>query len=258
MPNLVASVTVEPVDHRVLVATVPALLRRIRALSFGADRFLEYDGRRIEGLRNDVGAHPQVGARYTVVLKPTEDEPDPKPLGLDLLADAGDLFSVRFQQESVGGTIAVDRPRDPLSASVEVEASLPADVPYFAGPITGSGLLRLDDVPHRGDEPQVVASLEHRRARGGITVRITEQSDRTWLVTLTLRVQGRGLLRPVVAIAARVWLRSRWQEYVRKLPDEWATIRKDWPTGDPDELAAKLVAEWVDDLAVELPTGVRP
>lgn len=103
----------------------------------------------------------------------------------------------------------------------------------------------------------MTAAAEHHRARGGVSARVDEQPDGTWLVTAQLEVHGRGVLRPIVGIAARVYLRSRWQEWVDQLPAMVAKLQQELPPGGPEELADTLVDELIDDLVTELPSGTR-
>ncbi|MEU4391965.1 hypothetical protein [Kribbella sp. NPDC023855] len=255
MAKLVASVPIERPEAPLVVAAIPRLLQRARALSFGDGGFLVHDGRRIEGLHLDAGEHPRVGARYTMVSAIDADQPVKEPVAIELTADDSTQFAIRLRQAAVDGSLAVTRPMDPQQLRVEFRVMLPDIVKLLSGPIDGGATVAFDGLPPApGTAPQVVGTVLHKFARAELVVRIDDQDSRTSLLTASLTVRGRGLLRPVLGPAAQLFLRSHWQQAVRRVPAELAKFQQELRNaGGPDELAAALLQELIDDLAPELP-----
>lgn len=117
MATFTARVTVAPLDRQLLVTAVPAVLQRLRGLTFGDDGSLVHDGRRIEGLRVDRGVHPRVGTRYTAVFTPPPNElaPEPEPVRYEVVADDARQTVLRTETGSPVTTVLVtlQNPADP-------------------------------------------------------------------------------------------------------------------------------------------------
>lgn len=289
MATFTAQVTVAPLDLKLLTAVIPAVLRRLRLLTFADDGCLVHHGRRIEGLQVDRGAHPRVGACYTAVVTPaaqpapdplaptllTSDQltpdgrvldrsapqqPAPDVIKCEIVADDARQTALRIETgpPASGFLLAVQNPVHPTGLRCEFVSSLAGTFRWLDGPVTATATMALDGFePGPAPEPQVTADAEHRRGRGTVSARVDGQPDGSWLVTARLDVHGRGLLRPVVGVAARYFLRSRWQELVDELPRAVAEFRNEIPPGEPDELAETIVDELIDALVPELPAGIR-
>jgi hypothetical protein len=201
---------------------VPAFVRVCRDASFDVDGVaLTSDRARREGLRLVSGSAGRVGARYRVVPagaaedgseeageSGSADEQD-EPTGEEVPVYAVDLLADDQTALRIGVAGSVDHTRSiveltdpgrPSRAHFDFTARGRGCLtgPYVA---TATADVNLAALTSDGRRPQAVGKLARPRYEIGARVRVSRQADNGSQIELTLIVRGRGLLRPVVAVA---------------------------------------------------------
>jgi hypothetical protein len=273
-----ASTEIEALDVRAVAALTAAVVARWRRLPFDGDGAVLVDGERREGLRLLAGVHDRPGARYRVV--PAEPEPEPVPPGahpdeipnpivpeafdVEVLRSDGSALDVRLRP--VTGDIDVRAGLvDPGRArALWVEGSYDNDeVPFLRGTVDGRLDVDLGALPGgAGPEgPMLQGALTHRRGRLALaaTVRPAGRSDR-WVLDVEVR-GGRGVLRPLAAVAGPVagWflrreLRRTLVEDVAPASAELARELRGAAALDAEAEADTLVDGALRSLAAEAPS----
>src|SRR5205085_7168583 len=117
--------------------------------------------------------------------------------------------------------VTMHRPKRPdrleLTASIEGGAGR-----FTQGLLTvevGADLAALEDAHPR--RPQVTVAVTHPRVRGQITLALDSSNPNEWTTSIAATAHGRGILRPVVALAgpiAQVFVRR----YAARMAKEFA------------------------------------
>jgi hypothetical protein len=224
-----AQVSIPRFDERLLVGTLAEVIRKWQLLSFDTDGVLIHDGERVEGLRLLEGRHHRKDARYRVVFKPAEskEEPiEPAPIVLTIVDAAPDKLSFTLRLAAVdygGASFTVENPLRPSKIVGSLDAEIPADTGrLLRGPVSGGAAVDLSSIP--SDSPrsaQGVAQVKHRRGRASAEVAIAQPNSREWVLRVTARVRGGGLLRPLVAIAGP-FIRGKFGVELQKSMDKLA------------------------------------
>ncbi|MEV0733040.1 hypothetical protein [Polymorphospora sp. NPDC050346] len=275
MPKLSGRVTVDAVDPRPYLAALPALLTGWRALRFDDGVAIHpRTGEPHAGLAVVRGSHPYPGTVYRLLV-PEEQTGQPghdlgtavkyRPVRLELLADEHHraAFAVRDEAGAADVRVTVERPDRPGPVEVVAEVRDPSGGNRFT---RGAALVRVrlatDRLPpHGGQEPQLVATVEHPRGRGRAELGVT--GGRSWTVAGSVTAGGRGLMRPAVGL---LWVflrrpaRRRLDAFLAALPGQVAEAHREsvarWgPHPDPEQIATDLLAGVLDDLPTVVPAG---
>ena len=194
---------VAPVDIDTLRALVPSLLRRWRALEFGADGVAVVDGARHPGLRLGAGRHPSAGAVYRLHI----EEPAAESFEVEVLRDDTTELRLRLRElESATSTVlAVEQPGAASRMAVDVEASAGTSR-WVGGAVRIHGEVAVDAIPGGAGRPQVAAVVEHRRVELRVQVSIRAGED-GWDVEVVADTAGRGPLGRALLFIARPFVR---------------------------------------------------
>jgi hypothetical protein len=251
MATLRAGATMAPLDVEAWVATAAAFLDQVRALSFVDGGVVHpATGAIHEGWRDLTGTHPRVGTRYGIV---TVDQAGVRELvAAELVDDDRRRWRARLAGEHGQGEVAVEDPDRPRRADVACTMATTGGG-YFGGPASAEATIDLagggDAVPTR----PLVVRIEHRRVRATVDVRVSAAA--TWHVAVTVRVRGRGLLRPMVALAgplassrAERELHAQLATTVEQIEAQSARLAR----MSPESMARELVCRLVDETAVDM------
>lgn len=264
-----AQTTLSAIDVRTLAAVLPALAMRWRGLPFEQGVYVPAAGPRREGLRVEQGSHPHPGTRYLVLLAsahvpnpPDEgvgDEPRPVKMLVELLAD--DIHRLRIRVQRVGGPDVVEaelrRPDRPESITVDVAGTVPGGWPA-GGPFTVKAGIALDQMPPvQSSGPQLVAEAKHRRAYGWVDAAIRAAGAGFWTVEVAIRVRGRGVARPIVAVLAPVvrrYAQRGLDAFLDRLPTEVDQFNRELReefglSPDPEQIADRVLNDFLASLA---------
>ncbi|HET8643155.1 MAG TPA: hypothetical protein VFM37_14560 [Pseudonocardiaceae bacterium] len=265
MLRLSASTTVSAIDTRPLLAVVPALIRRWRALPFDQG-CVDDRGRRREGLCVEFGAHPRPGTGYRLIM--TGDEPAGRftTTLVELLADDPRRFHVRLRLLDGGEVVNVEleHPDRPISVLVDVTAPFAGNW-LTRGPLSVRAKLDLAALPPaRPRAPQLTVQVSHPRARGSADGLVAATGGGRWKVDVKLRAGGRGVLRPLVAVTVpfirRIVARelgSALERLARSVEELDRELRASFDPEDPQRVAEAVLRDLLDGVPEHLPDASR-
>jgi hypothetical protein len=207
------SLTSKPVDIATLVAVVPALADKWRAVAF-ADGAAVVNGSPTDRLTVVNGVHPLPGAQYRVRVSGPE-----QTWLADVIRDAPDALQFRLTEREHEQTIEVTVCRPSAPDELDVTATIEGQGGWWT-PGRLSFALSADlaalESPHPS-QPQVRAEMSHPRLRAHLTLALDASQRDDWTVTLDGAMRGRGLARPIVAAASPVL-----QVLLRRYAKRWA------------------------------------
>lgn len=260
-----ATVTVTAFDLAALSTTAPAFARRVRDLRFVPDGVIDPGSGRVrQGLRDLTGTHPRPGTRYlAVVARTAGDSVLVDETIAELLADDADRLAIRLVgggPQAFASDIAIEGPEQPRGVIIDVMA--PIEGGRFAGDVTADATVDLDAVPSRTSAPpQVRGRATHRRFVATADVLVTEADGGRWQVEATVRAQGRGWMRPLVAAAGPILapllqrrIRSHIAGAAAGFDDTVNALMKDFSA---EETADDLVRQLLDNI-VSTADGAPP
>jgi hypothetical protein len=275
--------TVDAVDTKLLVAAVPELIKRWRALEFHRGMVIDRDGRRREGLQVESGTHPRAGTRYRVVTDPqapsagtvpavrgapgpADQSTAPLPadeVHVDVIADDLDRIGLRFTNPEQVTDVELRRPLKPDRVTARTVVHIDEMWP-FRGDVTVDVRLDLAALPHpdqRSDEPQLVVDVRHPRLRASVKVLVNAVGGR-WDVSFDVAITGRGLsrllFRPGVPFIGRT-LRREMAEAIDQLPGQVVAFNRELgrltgPAPTPSDLAGSILDLFLAEIVDTLPT----
>jgi hypothetical protein len=204
-------------------------------------------------LRDLTGTHPREGTRYGVV---TVDEAGaPELVAVELVDDDRRRWRARLAGEHGQADVAIDDPDQPRRADIACTMTTTGGG-YFGGPASAEATIDLaggggDDVPAN----PLVVRIEHRRVRATVDVRVDAAAS--WHVSVTVRVRGRGLLRPMIALAgplassrAERELHAQLASTVERIEAHSARLART----SAASMARELVGRLVDETVVDVPS----
>jgi hypothetical protein len=252
-----SSATTAPVDLPALVAALPALAARWRALKFESGVLTLDDGTRRPGLTLEAGTHPLPGTRYRVVA-PSGDHESVDTWLVDLADDDSTRIRVRIANVDGRrqGQVELRHPLEPE----RVDATCVVD---GAGGWLTQGTLTIDarvDLARleraRASHPQAEIVIRHRHLRGRTEIALEKSSPRRWTTTVLVSLRGAGVLRPAVALASPLLRRTVKKELdgiTSALPARVDAFNKEMADrfGDPappDRIADGLLQDFLNEL----------
>jgi hypothetical protein len=253
MATLRAGATMTPLDVEAWTATAAAFRDQLRALSFVDDGVVHpATGAVHAGWRDLTGTHPAAGTRYAIV---TVDQAGVRELvAAELVDDDRRRWRARLAGEHGRADVTVDAPDHPRRGDVECAVATTVGG-YFGGPISAEATVDLADGGEGVPARPLVVRIEHRRVRGTVDVRLSP--GERWDVAVTVRVRGRGLLRPMVALAgplasSRVQreLHAQLARSVERIEAHNARLA----STSPESMARDLLCRLVDETVVDLPS----
>jgi hypothetical protein len=275
--RLRASVASAAIDVRPFVAALPAVATRWRALRFEDGVVVTDDGTRKEGLAVASGSHPLAGTTYRVALPMTEpktvDPVDgetrreqmarawgrgPSPSVSTCLVELAkdDARQVVIRAEDAAGVwvadVDVHHPARPDAADVAVVVHATGGW-LTRGPVEVTahldvGALRVD------------VTVRHRHAKGRATLAVDAAVAGEWTSSFDIMGRGRGVLRPVVAVASpfvRGALNRKLASLLRHDGPRVARLNEQiadefGAPADPEEIAAAVMKELLDAVAEQV------
>lgn len=147
--------------------------------------------------------------------------------------------------------LALDRPDTPGPLTFTVTTT-PAKGCLVGGPVVVEGSVELADGARWRRRPhRLRVEVRHRRAQASLRVDVTDVGAGRWDLRVKVRAVGRGVVRPVVAVASLVGrgvVRRGFAEAMAELPDGFSAAARELraevgPDADPDAVAAELLRE---------------
>ena len=261
--------TVAAVDTGRLVALLPALARRWRALRFEQGRYVDDAGRPRDGFQVEHGCHPRPGTRYRLVTASTAVEAAGRSeavlnqMSMELLADGARRIRVRFRVLASGEVVEVELENPARPARLVVEATVPVEGNWLVrGPVSAClelDLAALTPVPTGARQLNVRA--RHPRARALARVHVEPAGGGQWSVAVQVQAAGRGLARPFVAAVAPFAHRRAAREFdslLQQLAKSVDELNRELAAQfgrqhDPDQLASDLLADLLDTVPERRP-----
>ncbi|MGP3732840.1 DUF6299 family protein [Streptomyces sp. GDS52] len=269
MVSLSHTVVLAPVPRAWFVDALAVLVESAESGRAEEGQMLLPDGRVLSDMRLVEGRHLRPGAVYDVVLDENENGAGDEAGGAEekrVPGDLGDSLRVTVREwdrrralrlgiavsvADVGlvGEGALRSPDRPREAEISGQARIDGVWSALSRP-TGRARLRLDDwwtATDTGRAPRSAplwARLECGAARAELrAVPRPDPVEDRWEVTVTVRIRGRRLFRPVAALALGLG-RRRLQ---RALTDALENLARDWNTEVP-----RLTAMGRDDIRREI------
>jgi len=291
--RLRGTVAVAPLDLELVQAAAARTIERWRDVHVDGDGVVDpTTGEVRAGLQVADGTHPREGVVYRVFGPPLDPPavvaegattPAPAPASpvdwrvstVELVADRPRRVEVSVDQTGSPGLRAHGEvgPRDrPGRGSASVDVDL--DGPWPArgrlrieatGSIDPTAVPTPSSATGAGEVARAEVSVRHPRgrARGEVTLRAVDAGR--WEVEVAAQARGRGLLRPVAAVALALARRSvvrSFDEGLAKIPDQVAQqarylVAPDGSARTPDDLAAELVTDLVRSVPAAVPDEVQ-
>lgn len=282
MLRLQGSTVIAPIDVGLLQDTVACAIERWRDVEFVDGRIVDpTTGGTRAGLQVADGHHPREGVRYRAFacdesavarVDDTGALSTPAPAWrvatVDLVADRPARIEIAVHQDhapavDVRGEIG---PRDrPARLDATVDTALPG-----AWPLAGRLRVEVDGaVDESSSSTDRIADLavriRHPRARGRATVEVVRLDPDLWEVRVSAQLRGRGVLRPIAAVALRFARRSierSFREGLDKVAGQVAEIDTQLRAPDgslrtADDLAAELITESIRAIPEVVPDEVQ-
>ena len=169
------------------------------------------------------------------------------PVVVELRADTRAEVAVVVHLDGVQVEVELADPGSARAVVVRASGVVAAGHRFVDGPVDGEAEVQLDRLPPRQDRrPQVTASGSFRRGAGSLRLWVEPEGDH-WRARATVRLTGRGVLRPVVFLGG-LFGRGRLKRMVTEELAKAGTVRglSDLravfgPDPDPAEIAAVLV-----------------
>jgi hypothetical protein len=250
---------VEPAQ---IIAVIPEVLRAWRAMTFDAEHVVETETGPREGLRVVAGVHPRPGVRYRVVARPDSSDDAPAVHVFDVLEDDRERVRLSFASSSrFTGTVELTYPARPQRFAAEIAT------PTVGGCLVGGPATVVADIDlgalaaGHGDQDEIEVRVRHRRVQGRAEVRVNTKRDGSSHIEIKVKAGGRGVLRPVIALASLL-VNRRFKQQLREgaaktameIEQMAAAARREFgPDPDPADVATKVLAAFMDDVAERAP-----
>jgi hypothetical protein len=156
----------------------------------------------------------------------------------------------------------VERPTRPERLTIDATSNVVVGGWLAKGKLKVEASCKLDSLPAaHHSAPQFTGLLRHRHLRGRASIAIAETDSGRWDIDIRLRVRGRGLVRPIFAIASPFFgrvARRRFEEAVGQLPEKVEKFNREVLTRfggipSPQSLANDALDGLLADVAEHLP-----
>ncbi|MFI9470421.1 hypothetical protein ACIHBQ_23510 [Streptomyces sp. NPDC052492] len=272
MVRLARTLVLAPVPRPWLVDALGVLMDLAESSRTEAGYVLLPDGREVPDLRLAEGRHLRPGAVYESVTEDTDETDDSSGTGYakgDAGAAAGERVRVTVEEwrrtRALRLAVAASAPGGVLSAHAVLRSPDRPDLVELTGRArienvwsalsrpSGEAVLRCEDwwTAADRDRPTRKAPLRVRLTCGVARAELTAlplpaREGDGWEVRVTARLRGRGPLRPVTALALRLFRRPLARAWGRGLDDfaaQWNTEVPQLTALGPEDLRRDILAE---------------
>ena len=257
-------------DVAAVVDALPVLVGRLRDLSIDSAGVLDpTTGERREGLAVTSGVHCVPGSRYRLVTQAAHgDDADVAPIisAIELLANDRRQFGLAIQGErpSFPDVVVTAHDLNRLGVVDVQSVHQTSERWLFCGPTTIDGTADLAQIRSAdGISSAAAMRLHHRRIVATGTLTAAPGDGTSIRLTIDATVRGRGLMRPLLAVASLVFAGKIRRSVAHDADEAMARWRKARTIGgrfDATTIADSLLAEWLPIVvpAVVVPAVVTP
>ena len=261
-------------DVAAVVDAMPLLVGRLRDLSIDSRGVVDPStGERRSGLVVVGGVHPRPGSRYRIVtqrparlgvadarLLGFRRTPLPQPGMSTPGATTSEIELRANDRRTLAIAMRIDNPalheltaamHDPEGlGAIEVQSVREVNTSWLlGGKLTVDGTADLAQIRSADNGSSAAAMrLRHRRLAASATLTSSEADARSIRLTIDATVRGRGMARPLVAIASVIWA-GKIRRAVAKNTDaamaDWRKRRMVAGEFDASTIADSLLADWL-------------